>query len=101
MMLAHMVPTGTPGLLMPLMVVIESISNLIRPGTLAVRLAANIIAGHLLLTLIGGGGASLGSLAVSLLVSIQVLLVLLEIAVAGIQSFVFAALSSLYASETS
>lgn len=36
------------------MVVIETISNDIRPGTLAVRLAANTIAGHLSLTLLGG-----------------------------------------------
>jgi len=35
------------------MVIIETIKNLIRPGTLAVRLTANIIAGHLLLTLLG------------------------------------------------
>jgi hypothetical protein len=34
----------------PFIVIIETISNLIRPGTLAVRLTANMIAGHLLLT---------------------------------------------------
>ena len=54
--LAHLVPLGTPAPLMPFMVVIEVIRNLIRPITLSVRLAANMIAGHLLLTLLGAQG---------------------------------------------
>ena len=49
--IAHFVPEGTPVALVPFMVCIEIISSLIRPITLAVRLAANIIAGHLLLVL--------------------------------------------------
>lgn len=44
-MFAHLVPQGTPGALIPFIVLIETIRNVIRPGTLAVRLAANIIAG--------------------------------------------------------
>nr|ANJ60508.1 ATP synthase F0 subunit 6 [Neoglyphea inopinata] len=98
-MFAHLVPQGTPGLLMPFMVLIETISNLIRPGTLAVRLAANMIAGHLLLTLLGGTGSSLSSTLLLILVFSQILLLLLESAVAIIQSYVFAILSTLYASE--
>nr|YP_009406970.1 ATP synthase F0 subunit 6 [Stygiocaris lancifera]ASA39506.1 ATP synthase F0 subunit 6 [Stygiocaris lancifera] len=99
-MLAHLVPLSTPGPLMPFMVLIEMISNLIRPGTLAVRLAANMIAGHLLLTLLGNTGPSLSLSILSLLVFSQILLLILESAVAIIQSYVFAVLSSLYASET-
>ena len=98
--LAHLVPSGTPGPLMPLIVLIETIRNIIRPGTLAVRLAANIIAGHLLLTLIRGAGPSLQKLLALILVLTQILLIILETAVAAIQSFVFAALRTLYASET-
>lgn len=100
-MLSHIVPMGTPILLIPLIVVIETISNVIRPGTLAVRLSANMIAGHLLLTLIRSSCCSLPGVVALLLVLLQILLVLLEIAVAGIQSFVFAALRVLYSSETS
>nr|YP_010397529.1 ATP synthase F0 subunit 6 [Boreoheptagyia alulasetosa]UQJ73438.1 ATP synthase F0 subunit 6 [Boreoheptagyia alulasetosa] len=98
-MFAHLVPQGTPSVLMPFMVCIETISNIIRPGTLAVRLAANMIAGHLLLTLLGNTGNSLSFYLVSLLVMAQIALLVLESAVAIIQSYVFAVLSTLYSSE--
>ena len=96
---AHLVPQGTPTVLMPFMVLIESIRNIIRPGTLAVRLIANIMAGHLLLTLLGGTGPSLTSYLLVLLFVAQVLLLLLESAVAIIQSYVFAVLRTLFARE--
>nr|YP_010693156.1 ATP synthase F0 subunit 6 [Zeugodacus diversus]AMB36287.1 ATP synthase F0 subunit 6 [Zeugodacus scutellatus]WCB98402.1 ATP synthase F0 subunit 6 [Zeugodacus diversus]WCB98454.1 ATP synthase F0 subunit 6 [Zeugodacus scutellatus] len=98
-MFAHLVPQGTPAVLMPFMVCIETISNIIRPGTLAVRLAANMIAGHLLLTLLGNTGPSLSYAIVSLLLVGQIALLVLESAVAIIQSYVFAVLSTLYSSE--
>nr|WNH41973.1 ATPase subunit 6 [Neoperla beta]WNH41980.1 ATPase subunit 6 [Neoperla beta] len=98
-MFAHLVPQGTPPILMPFMVCIETISNIIRPGTLAVRLAANMIAGHLLLTLLGNTGPSLALPILSLLLISQIALLILESAVAIIQSYVFAVLSTLYASE--
>nr|YP_009630629.1 ATP synthase F0 subunit 6 [Etisus anaglyptus]QBR55187.1 ATP synthase F0 subunit 6 [Etisus anaglyptus] len=98
-MFAHLVPQGTPSVLMPFMVLIETISNIIRPGTLAVRLAANMIAGHLLLTLLGNTGPSLSLSILSILIFSQILLLILESAVAIIQSYVFAVLSTLYTSE--
>nr|AMH85569.1 ATP synthase F0 subunit 6 [Archisepsis discolor] len=98
-MFAHLVPQGTPAVLMPFMVCIETISNVIRPGTLAVRLAANMIAGHLLLTLLGNTGPSLSFAIVNLLIIGQIALLVLESAVAIIQSYVFAVLSTLYSSE--
>nr|QGX06379.1 ATP synthase F0 subunit 6 [Sphaeronemoura hainana] len=98
-MFAHLVPQGTPAVLMPFMVCIETISNVIRPGTLAVRLAANMIAGHLLLTLLGNTGPSLTYSILSLLIMAQIALLVLESAVAIIQSYVFAVLSTLYSSE--
>nr|AMH85361.1 ATP synthase F0 subunit 6 [Marmarodeceia marmorata] len=98
-MFVHLVPQGTPAVLMPFMVCIETISNVIRPGTLAVRLAANMIAGHLLLTLLGNTGPSLSYAIVSLLLIGQIALLMLESAVAIIQSYVFAVLSTLYSSE--
>lgn len=98
-MLAHLVPLGTPPVLIPFIVLIETISNIIRPGTLAVRLAANIIAGHLLLVLLGNQGPNLSSPLLSILIITQILLLTLETAVAFIQSYVFAVLATLYSSE--
>jgi F-type H+-transporting ATPase subunit a len=98
-MLAHLVPLGTPGALIPLIVIIETVRNIIRPGTLAVRLAANIIAGHLLLVLLGNQGPGASSAILGVLLVVQVLLLVLETAVAAIQSYVFAVLSTLYSSE--
>lgn len=97
--LAHLVPLGTPGVLIPFMVLIETIRNVIRPGTLAVRLAANIIAGHLLLVLLGNQGPSLSSSLLRILLLTQILLLTLERAVAVIQSYVFAVLATLYSRE--
>nr|AXS65724.1 ATP synthase F0 subunit 6 [Cucujoidea sp. 23 KM-2017] len=98
-MLAHLVPQGTPSVLMPFMVCIETISNIIRSGTLAIRLSANMIAGHLLLTLLGSTGPSLSLSMMTLLLIAQILLLVLETAVSMIQSYVFSVLSTLYSSE--
>nr|YP_009242838.1 ATP synthase F0 subunit 6 [Lerema accius]AMQ67234.1 ATP synthase F0 subunit 6 [Lerema accius] len=98
-MFIHMIPQGTPSILMPFMVLIETISNLIRPGTLAIRLTANMIAGHLLLTLLSSTGINMPNYLVIILIFIQILLLTLELAVAVIQSYVIAILSTLYSSE--
>lgn len=96
---AHLVPQGTPSILIPFIVCIETIRNIIRPGTLAVRLTANIIAGHLLITLLGNTGPTLSSILLGLLLTVQIALLILESAVAIIQSYVFAVLRTLYSSE--
>ena len=96
---AHLVPQGAPNVLLPFMVCIETIRNFIRPGTLAVRLTANIIAGHLLLTLLGNTGPSINLVIINILIFVQILLLLLESAVAIIQSYVFTVLRTLYSRE--
>ena len=95
--MAYLVPSGTPNVLIPVMVLIETVRSVIRPITLAIRLAANMIAGHLLLTLLGGQG-SLRVIVVFVIISL-VLLLILECAVACIQSYVFTILRSLYLNE--
>lgn len=96
---AHLVPQRTPGALIPFIVIIESIRNIIRPLTLSVRLIANIVAGHLLITLLGNQTALASNLILIRLLVTQILLLTLESAVAIIQSYVFAVLSTLYSGE--
>lgn len=95
----HLIPQGTPYILIPFIVLIETISNIIRPGTLAVRLTANIIAGHLLLTLLRGRRNNLPNYLLIILIFIQILLLILESAVAIIQAYVITVLRTLYSSE--
>jgi F-type H+-transporting ATPase subunit a len=85
---------------MPFIVCIETIRNVIRPITLAVRLTANIIAGHLLITLLGNTGPILNLILIGLIIA-QTLLLTLERAVAIIQAYVFSVLSTLYSREVS
>ena len=95
--LAHLVPLGTPQVLIPLMVLVERVRISIRPLTLAVRLTANMVAGHLLLGLIGDRFNF--SLAIFPLLVPQTLLVVIELAVAAIQAYVFIILLALYSKE--
>nr|QOJ45031.1 ATP synthase F0 subunit 6 [Allobates nunciatus] len=100
--LAHFLPQGTPIPLIPILIILETISLLIRPVALGVRLTANLTAGHLLIQLISMAIFSLLSSTVtfSILAFIALLLLnVLEIAVAVIQAYVFVLLLSLYLQE--
>nr|YP_009687832.1 ATP synthase F0 subunit 6 [Miniopterus fuliginosus]QDX17067.1 ATP synthase F0 subunit 6 [Miniopterus fuliginosus] len=97
--LAHFLPQGTPIPLIPMLVIIETISLFIQPMALAVRLTANITAGHLLIHLIGGATLVLMTISTAtalITFVILVLLTILEFAVALIQAYVFTLLVSLY-----
>nr|AQM52161.1 ATP synthase F0 subunit 6 [Lepus europaeus] len=97
--LAHFLPQGTPVPLIPMLVIIETISLFIQPMALAVRLTAKITAGHLLMHLIGGAALALISISpTTALITfiILILLTILEFAVALIQAYVFTLLVSLY-----
>nr|AZQ06128.1 ATP synthase F0 subunit 6 [Camelus bactrianus] len=97
--LAHFLPQGTPTPLIPMLVIIETISLFIQPVALAVRLTANITAGHLLMHLIGGATLALMSIntpTALITFIVLILLTILEFAVAMIQAYVFTLLVSLY-----
>nr|YP_009945179.1 ATP synthase F0 subunit 6 [Paedocypris micromegethes]QOE17686.1 ATP synthase F0 subunit 6 [Paedocypris micromegethes] len=100
--LGHLLPEGTPVLLIPVLIIIETISLFIRPLALGVRLTANLTAGHLLIQLIATAVFVLLPLmpAVAILTAaILFLLTILEVAVAMIQAYVFVLLLSLYLQE--
>nr|QYF09536.1 ATP synthase F0 subunit 6 [Haemaphysalis kolonini] len=96
--MSHLVPLGSPIFLSCFMVLIETVSNLIRPITLSVRLTANMISGHLLIHLLSSLSLINNSLLI-LSLPIMFILMILETAVAVIQSFVFVTLISLYINE--
>lgn len=95
----HLVPQNTPIILISFIVCIETVRIFIRPVTLSIRLAANIIAGHLLIALLGNLGSILNLLFIPYLLIIQIILLILESAVAIIQSYVFVVLLTLYYRE--
>nr|ATZ81949.1 ATP synthase F0 subunit 6 [Osphranter bernardus] len=102
--LAHFLPQGTPTPLVPMLIIIETISLFIQPVALAVRLTANITAGHLLIHLIGSATLALSSISMTvstITFTILFLLTILELAVAMIQAYVFTLLVSLYLHDNS
>lgn len=94
--LSILVPAGTPWWLLPLMIPIEVVSQLARPVTLAVRLFANMTAGHTILNVLFGlmlaGGVLIGWLPFSFTVPIYIL----ELFVAFIQAYIFTVLACVY-----
>lgn len=94
--LGILVPPGTPGWLLPLMIPIELISQLARPISLAVRLFANMTAGHVMLAVLFsltiGGGLLIGWLPFAFTVAIYGL----EFGIAFIQAYIFSILTCVY-----
>nr|QUJ18422.1 ATP synthase protein 6 [Altrichthys azurelineatus] len=100
--LAHLLPEGTPTPLIPVLILIETVSLFIRPLALGVRLTANLTAGHLLIQLIATAALVLLPLMPTVAIltgTLLLMLTLLEVAVAMIQAYVFVLLLSLYLQE--
>ena len=98
------VPSGVPGWLLPLLVVIEVISFVSRPISLSVRLFANMLAGHIALKIFAGFvgillGAGFWSVLAPLPLALAVALTALEVLVAVLQAYVFATLTSIYLND--
>jgi F-type H+-transporting ATPase subunit a len=93
--LSFFVPAGVPWVLLIILVPIEVLSYFIRPFTLSIRLFANMMAGHTMLGIFGGFVAAMGLLGI-LPLSVDILLIFLELLVAVLQAYVFTILSCLY-----
>jgi F-type H+-transporting ATPase subunit a len=95
-------PEGTPIYIAPVIVVIEVFSYLSRPISLSIRLAANIMAGHILLKVVGGFVIALGAwVSVTGVVPIAFLVILtgFEFFVAFLQAYIFTVLTCLYLND--
>ena len=105
------VPSGVPIVLLPVIVLIEFVSFLLRPVTLALRLFGNMLGGHVALKVFAGFVIALGALAANgglgllgipgaaLSLSMVVALTALEWLVAFLQAFVFAVLACIYLND--
>jgi F-type H+-transporting ATPase subunit a len=110
----HHLTAGTPWYLWPLMIPIEIMGTVIKPVALALRLFANMTAGHILVAVLfmfavkglgmlkgGGGGVVLGG-AISLVSVISAIAIyFLELFVAFLQAFVFMFLTTVFISQLS
>lgn len=93
------VPAGVPMALLPLLVVIEVLSYLIRPISLSVRLFANMTAGHTMLKVFGGFVVMLGILGGWAPLAFVVALTGLEFGIAVLQAYVFTILTCIYLND--
>lgn len=99
------VPHGVPGVLVPLVVMIEVISFLSRPISLSVRLFANMLAGHITLKVFAGFVVSMSAIGFTGIVgsilplAMTVALTALEFLVAFLQAYVFAVLTCMYLND--
>lgn len=95
--LGILVPPGTPGWMLPLMVPIEIISQLARPVSLAVRLFANMTAGHTILAVLFGMVVSLPFYVSWLPFAATLFVNTLEVClIAPIQAYIFTILTCVY-----
>ena len=104
-------PTSAPLAIRPVVGLIEFLSFLLRPFTLALRLFGNLLGGHLALKIFAGFVVSLGALAMggglnllafpvaALSLGMVVALTALEFLVAFLQAFVFAVLACIYLND--
>nr|YP_010983161.1 ATP synthase F0 subunit 6 [Fulgoraria rupestris rupestris]WOJ51893.1 ATP synthase F0 subunit 6 [Fulgoraria rupestris rupestris] len=100
---ASLLPMGAPAPLNPFLVIIETVSIMVRPITLSVRLTANMSAGHIVLTLIGNYLTTsffISSMfSMVLLILIQIFYTIFEFGISLIQAYIFCLLITLYSDE--
>nr|YP_010610660.1 ATP synthase F0 subunit 6 [Cirroteuthis muelleri]WAP91415.1 ATP synthase F0 subunit 6 [Cirroteuthis muelleri] len=101
--MASLLPLGTPPFLIVFLPIIETLSICVRPITLSIRIAANISAGHIILTLIGNY-LTFSMLSMAFSTSIVILIIqtayfMFEIGISIIQGYIFSLLITLYSDD--
>jgi len=92
---SHILPYGTPIILIGILPLIEVFSQVLRPFTLSVRLSTNLAAGHILMYIFCFFSMSLGASIVPIILFLQ----LFELAISLLQAYIFVRLVSLYVEE--
>jgi F-type H+-transporting ATPase subunit a len=95
-----LIPPGTPWWLIPLMIPIEFVSQVARPVSLAVRLFANMTAGHTILGVLFGLAISGGLLIGWLPFAFTIAMNGLEVGIAFIQAYIFTVLTCVYLGDS-
>ncbi len=100
---AGIVPPGLPGWLLPIMIPVEIISMFTKPFALMIRLFANMLAGHMVITtllllipLMAGVGTVFGVSMIPVSLGLSLFIMILEILVAFIQAYIFTLLSAIF-----
>lgn len=97
--LAAFVPEGTPIVMMPIMFLLEIISYLARPISLSLRLAINMMAGHILLKVFAMLIITFGITGIFTMFPLLVAMMGFELLVAFIQAYIFAVLTCVYLNQ--
>ena len=99
----HLLPSGAPASLSPFLILVECVRILVRPVTLAVRLAANMRAGHIIFTLVGNTVIMPSSSGILFLLFdflwwafVMVGYIFFEAAICLVQAYIFVLLTSMY-----
>ena len=97
------VPSGTPGVMKPLIFLLEILSHFLRPITLGIRLYANMYAGHIMLgvfaifcALVIKDFTPIGAVVLPLSFVMQIVLRAFELFVAVLQAYIFSILTAVY-----
>jgi F-type H+-transporting ATPase subunit a len=98
-----MVPPGLPAFLLPIMIPVEILAMFTKPFALMVRLFANMLAGHMVVTtllllipLMATISTVFGVIMVPISLSLALFIMFLELLVAFIQAYIFTLLTAIF-----
>lgn len=92
----NLVPSGVPLWLLPIMIPVEILGVLAKPFALAVRLFANMTAGHVIILSLIGLIFTIGTFFSPVSIAFALFIFLLELLVAFLQAYIFTMLTALF-----